>query len=157
MQKNNVTTRDVHMASLSPLLEEVLKNGGTVELTVTGNSMWPMLLHKVSRVRLAPANDLKTGDIPLYRRDNGAFVLHRIVATDNGSYICCGDNQWHLERSLRTDQMIAVVTDFCRRNRWISVQNQAYRIYWHMWLVMRPLRRLVFGGWRRLRYIVKKS
>lgn len=139
------------MADLSPLMVEILQRGGSVELTVTGSSMWPMLLHRVSRVRLASVQELKKGDIPLYRRTNGAFVLHRIVDAENGIYTCCGDNQWHFEFGLEKKQMIAIVTDFCRKNRWISVNNRGYGLYWHTWLIVLPLRKLLFGGWRRIK------
>ena len=36
------------MAELTPLMEEVLAAGGSVELTATGSSMYPMLLHSLS-------------------------------------------------------------------------------------------------------------
>lgn len=145
------------MASLSPLMEEILAQGHSVELTVTGNSMRPMLRHKVSRVRLAPAGDLKKGDIPLYRRDNGAFVLHRVVAREGETFTCCGDNQWHLERNLRPDQVLAVMTDFSRNGeRWTSCGHPLHRFYWRFWVTVRPLRRLVFGGLRRIKRWLRK-
>ena len=149
-------TREVAMESLSPLLEEILHNGGTVELTVTGNSMWPMLHHQVSRVRLAPVSELKKGDLPLYKRKNGTYVLHRILNVEaDGSYTCCGDNQWHLERGLQRAQMVAVVTHFSRKgNRWVSGNDRLYRLYTQFWMAVRPLRRLIFGGWRRIRRMI---
>jgi hypothetical protein len=136
-------------------MAEVLQQGGTVELTVTGNSMYPMLRHRVSRVRLAPVTGpLSRGDLPLYRRDNGKFVLHRVVEVDNGLYSCCGDNQWHVEPGIRHDQIIAIVTDYARRKSWVSCGNRFHRIYWRFWVWVRPLRRLVFGGWKRVRRII---
>ena len=144
------------MASLSPLMQEVLQSGGTVELTVTGNSMWPTLCHKVSRVRLAPVESLHKGDLPLYRRDNGSFILHRIIKVHDGVYACCGDNQWHLEHGLRQDQMLAVVTHFARKKRWISVEHGLYQVYWRVWVAIRPLRRLVIGGWRRVKRTLRR-
>ena len=146
-------TREVGMVDLSPLIEEILRGGGTVELTVTGNSMWPMLHHKVSRVRLAPIGELKKGDLPLYRRQNGAYVLHRILAVEpDGSYTCCGDNQWHVERGLQRAQMVAVVTDFSRRGeQWVSGNSGLYRLYTRLWMAVRPIRRLIFGGWKRIK------
>ena len=138
------------MASLSPLMREILQGGGTVELTVTGNSMWPMLRHKVSRVRLKAAEEYRQGVLPLYQRNNGQFVLHRIVEAGE-TLDCCGDNQWHIEQGLRPDQMIAVVTHFARKNHWVSTECPGYRIYWRFWLAVRPLRRLVFGGLKRIR------
>lgn len=141
--------REVRMASLSPIMEEILSNGGTVELTVTGNSMYPMLRHRVSRVRLRRAEALAVGDLPLYRRENGAFVLHRVVAREGETFTCCGDNQWVLEPGIRQEQIVAVMTHFARGKRWVSAQSRTYRGYWRFWVWLRPLRRLVFGGLRR--------
>lgn len=143
---------EVQMAELSPLMDEILRSGGSVELTVTGGSMRPMLWHKVSRVRLVHAETLHRGDIPLYRRErSGRFVLHRIVGEENGCYICCGDAQWHLERGIRPDQVIGVVTAFARKDTWTACESAPYRAYWKFWLWIRPLRHLVFGGWGRVK------
>ncbi len=138
------------MASLSPILEEILASGGTVELTVTGRSMSPMLKDRVSRVRLAAPKELKRGDIPLYRRKSGAYVLHRITDTEGDTFTLCGDRQWHLERGIEASQILAVVTDFNRSGRWRSCEAPLYRFYVGIWLAVRPLRRLVFGGGRRV-------
>ena len=141
---------NVSMASITPLMQEILAAGGTVEITTTGNSMRPMLLHRVSKVRLASPRLLHPGDIPLYCRDNGTYVLHRVIAREGEGYTLCGDNQWHPEPGIRPDQIVAVVTDFCRRRRWVSCRSFGYRLYWRFWITIRPLRRLVFGGVRRL-------
>ena len=139
------------MASLSPLMEEILGQGGTIDLTVTGNSMYPMLRHRKSRVRLGPVRELQKGDLPLYRRANGQYVLHRVIErAEDGSYTCCGDNQWVLECGLRPEQMVAVMEAFARRDRWVEAESKAYRAYWRVWVWARPLRRLVFGGWKRI-------
>ncbi len=144
------------MAELTPLVEEILSAGGTVELTVTGNSMRPMLRHRVSRVRLTGAGKLQRGDIPLYCRENGQFVLHRIVGKENGGYVCCGDAQWHLERGIREEQILGVATAFAREERWTSCESRVYQAYWRFWLLIRPLRRLVIGGWRRVRRFIRR-
>jgi len=149
----NRVEREVQMASLSPVMEEVLASGGSVDLTVTGNSMYPMLRHRVSRVRLAAPRPLQVGDLPLYRRDNGCFVLHRVVAVENGLYTCCGDHQWRRETGLRQDQILAVVTDFCRKTRWISAQSAAYSAYWRFWLAITPLRKFTL---RALNWLKRK-
>ena len=146
---------NVPMQELTPLMEEILASGGTVELTATGSSMRPMLLDRVSKVRLAAPTELRRGDIPLYRRDNGGYVLHRIIAVEGDTYTLCGDAQWHPEQGIRKDQILAVVTDFARRDRWISCDHTLYILYWHCWVAIRPVRHLVFGGFRRLRRMLK--
>lgn len=62
------------------IIEESIKAGSSVRLTVRGNSMSPLLLDGEDRVILHPfiPENLKTGDVILFRyRD--AFLLHRII------------------------------------------------------------------------------
>lgn len=151
----DVQLRYVSMTELTPLIAEILSHDGTVELTVTGNSMRPMLFDRRSRVRLAAANAPRRGDIALYRRDSGAYVLHRILAEREGSYICCGDAQWVLEPGIRRDQIVAVVTHFARKERWTSCDSFWYGLYWRFWVAVRPLRRLVYGGVRRMKRVLR--
>lgn len=153
-------TYEIQMNEMVPLIEEILLSGGTAEITVTGNSMYPMLKHRKSQVRLAMPHELRVGDLPLYRRDNGAYILHRIVNITNDrhsneiTYTCCGDHQWHLEKGIRRDQIIAVVTDFQRTERRISCSHPFYCLYYRFWIAIRPLRRLIFGGLRRVKRMV---
>lgn len=150
-EANATKSLEVSMSGLSPIIEEIISSGGSVELTVTGNSMRPLLKHKVSTVRLAKAPEvLYRGDVPLYRRDNGAYVLHRIIrkkSTDGHTeYMMCGDNQWVLEPSIRQDQLIAVMTAFSRDGKkWTDCKNAGYRIYTQMWMAVRLIKRLVNG------------
>mgnify|MGYP004574840361 CR=1 FL=1 len=146
----------VPMCELSPLLEEIVASGGTAELTVTGRSMEPMLHDRQSRVRLRTAPEaLRRGDIALYRRDNGRYVLHRVAACRGGAYDFCGDAQWTLECGLRRGQILAVVTEFRRGERWTPVENAAYGVYWRVLLAVRPVRRFAHRAagwiWRRLK------
>jgi len=148
---------EVGMEALSPLLEEVVRTGGTVEITVTGNSMLPMLRNRKSRVRLSAADAVQIGDVPLYRRENGAYILHRIVGTENGKYICCGDHQWKLEKGIGHDQIVAVMTHFSKGNRWVSCRNPLYRCYWKIWLWLRPVRHCIDSVRRRIRRFFGKK
>ena len=144
------------MEALSPLMEEILGRGESFELTVTGGSMRPMLLHRISRVRLAPPRSLQRGDIPLYRRKNGMFVLHRVLEVTPGGYVLCGDAQWRREYGIGQEQIVAVATDFFRRSRWVSCDAAGYRLYWRLWLWIFPLRRLVFGGLGRIKRTLRR-
>lgn len=142
--------RIISMADLSPLLEEVLCSGGQAELTATGRSMRPMLWDGKSRVRLAPVEHLCRGDVILYRRASGAYVLHRITNVSGTSYTCCGDAQSILERGVERDCVIAKVLAFTWRGRWVDCTSPGYGLYWRLWLALRPARRIVAGAYRRL-------
>ena len=128
-----------------PLIRETLAAGKTVRFSPRGISMLPMLRQGIDSVVLSPLpGKLKKYDLPLYQRDDGHFVLHRIVKVGD-TYTCIGDNQFEYEHGLRQDQMIALVTAFTRGKREIPVTNPGYRIYCRIWHWSRPLRHF----WRR--------
>ncbi len=128
-----------------PLIRETLAAGKTVRFSPRGISMLPMLRQGIYSVVLSPLpGKLKKYDLPLYQRDDGHFVLHRIVEAGD-AYTCIGDNQFEYEHGLRQDQMIALVTAFTRGKREIPVTNPGYRIYCRIWHWSRPLRHF----WRR--------
>ncbi len=107
--------------------------------------MLPMLRQGVDTVVLSPVPEqLRKYDIPFYCRDNGQFVLHRIVAVGE-NYTCIGDNQFELEPGVRKEQVIAVVSSFNRGGREIPVTSLGYRCYCRFWHYSRPIRHL----WRR--------
>jgi hypothetical protein len=116
--------------------------------------MLPMLRQGRDTVTLNPVvRELKKYDIPLYRRDNGAFVLHRIVEVGD-TLTCIGDNQYDLERGIRRDQVIGVVAAFSRDGKPVAVTDFRYQIYCRLWHWLRPARyflirvkRFLLKGW----------
>ena len=146
--------RVVSMTDLSPLLEEVIDSGGQVELTATGRSMRPMLWDHRSKVRLVRAGELARGDVILYRRPSGVYVLHRVTGVTETGYTCCGDAQSVLERGILPNYVIARAKAFTWGERWVDCTSPVYGLYWRTWLGLRPVRRLVTGLLRRMRRIV---
>lgn len=149
----------VRLADYYPLIREKLDQGGTFSLTVTGQSMYPFFLSGRDQVTLSPiCGKLKKNDMPFYRRTNGKFVLHRIVKVEkDGTYTCCGDHQWWLEKGLKHEQMIGVVTSFVRKGKRMTNKNVLYRIYSTVWTWILPCRRYIFGVQTRVRRLFKKS
>lgn len=135
-----------------PLIEESLKNGKTVRFAPRGISMLPMLRQGIDCVILSPLpKKLKKYDLPLYQRDDGKYVLHRIVKAGE-TYTCIGDNQFELEPGVRHDQMIAVVTGFTRGEKEHSVEEAGYQVYCRVWHYSRPFRHI----WRRAKGRIKR-
>lgn len=135
----------VNMADLMPLFQERLAAGQKVRFSPKGVSMMPMLRQDTDTVVLSPLPDkLRKYDLPLYQRENGKYILHRIVKVGE-TYTCIGDNQFELERGLRHDQMIAVVTAFYRGDKLHSVREPGYWLYCRFWHYSRPIRHF----WRR--------
>lgn len=124
---------EVQMQDLMPVFVEMLAQGKTVRFSPRGVSMLPMLRQGKDTVTLSPVTGrLKKHDIPLYRRDDGQYVLHRIIAAGK-TYTCIGDHQYIYEPGVRQDQIIGVVTSFTRGKREYSVTNPWYRLYVRLW------------------------
>ena len=128
-----------------PLFREQLNAGRTVKFGPRGISMLPMLRQGIDSVVLSPITGrLKKYDLPLYRRDDGHYVLHRIVEAGE-TYTCIGDNQFEYEPGIRHDQLIAVVTAFTRGEKLHTVAEPSYRLYCRVWHYSRGIRHF----WRR--------
>lgn len=128
------------MDQLIGLVQLQLSEKGSASLVVTGNSMLPIFRHMRDRVLLAPPENFKKGDIILYRRDDGKYVLHRILKKKDGYVICSGDNQWVVER-VEDTWVLAVVTGFYKHSKQYSVTNKWYRLYKWVWVAFFPVRR----------------
>lgn len=133
-------TKTTQLKEWMPLIEESLKSGRPVRFSPRGISMLPMIRQGIDTVVLSPLPEkLKKYDIPLYQRDDGKYILHRIVKVSD-TYTCIGDNQFELETGVRHDQMIAVVSGFTRGKKAHSVTEPAYQIYCRIWHYSRPVR-----------------
>lgn len=129
MSERNTT--QVPLKQLLPIIEEQMSAGGLVTFSPRGISMLPLIREGKDSVTLCrPPKRLKKYDLPLYRRDSGQFVLHRVVAVKkDGTYTMCGDNQWVLEHGIRQDQIIAVVSSLHRDGKDISIDTPEYMRY----------------------------
>ena len=143
--------RDVALDSLMPLIREELAAGRSVRFMPRGISMLPMLRQGKDAVTISPIpGKLRKYDLPLYQRDDGKYILHRIVKAGD-TYTCVGDNQFALEKGLRHDQMIGLVTEFTRDDKTVSVNDRHYQLYCRLWHYTRFPRRC----WRKLRSLLK--
>lgn len=144
----------VTMEELLPFIEEAFDNNKTFTIPITGTSMLPLLVQGRDTVTIKKIESpLSVGDLPLYRRKDGAFVLHRIIKVNNdGTYILCGDNQFIKETGITDNEMIGVVTDITRDGKNFSVTNKKYQRY-----VERGITFFIFRyPLRRLRYLLHK-
>lgn len=143
-------TRIIPMEELSELIALQLESGGVARLTVTGCSMLPLLRHGKDAVELtAITGNEKKGDILLYRRKNGQFVLHRAIAETQTGFLCCGDNQAQKE-TVDRDQLLAVVCGYLRGGKHYTLRHFPYRVYTAAWVGLFPLRRYYIAIRRRL-------
>lgn len=144
--------RKVGLEEVMPLLMETLAAGNTFTFGPKGTSMLPMIVMGRDTVELTAAPEkLGKYDLPLYRRDDGQYVLHRIVRTGE-TYTCIGDNQFQYEQGIRRDQIIGVVCAFTHDGkRWLASDRQ-YRLYCMLWHKSRSVRHI----WRRAKGFLRR-
>ena len=135
------------LSDLIPIIKETLAGDKEFTLPVTGTSMLPLLVEKRDSIVLKKAvPPLQKGDLPLYRRTDGSFVLHRVVSAKNGKYIMSGDNQFIPEYDISDDMIIGVVSKIIRNGKEVDVNSLLYRLYVYVWTalfkVRYPIRRI---------------
>lgn len=97
------------MSEMVGLIEEVISGAGEFRLYPRGTSMLPLIRQGKDSVILVKPGLLSIGDIILYKRKNGQFVLHRIVKMNGEKLVICGDNQTTLEYGITVSDVIAKV------------------------------------------------
>lgn len=110
-------------------MQEVIESGGEFTFTPNGISMLPLIRPGVDSVVLVKANSVKVGDAVFYQRDNGQFVLHRIVKLKNGGYVMCGDNQFFYEYGITDKHILAKMKAVIKDGITIDENSKEYKKY----------------------------
>ena len=140
-------------------IEENLAENGFHVSTTSGYSMYPMLRDRRDRViiKSVQGETLRRYDLPLYKRPDGKYVLHRILRVKDNHYVIRGDNTYELER-VPKEWVIGYVTEFYRAERHVLASSRAYRFYAAIWHWIYPLRVLYRKGksfayrvWRKIK------
>lgn len=137
--------RIVDINEYMPIVTELIEQGETVSFTVTGESMSPFLRHGRDQVCLsAPAVPPVRGDIVLFRRTNGQYVLHRVLRRlKDGNYAIIGDGQQQIESPIAPSQILATVTQVCRKGKILTASSFWWHFFAGPWLTLLPLRPLL--------------
>lgn len=146
---------DIH--AYLPVLMDLVAQGQSVTLTITGSSMTPFLVHGRDQIRFQkPDRPLRRGDMAFFQRRNGDYIMHRVCRVSPGGYYFVGDGQQAVEGPIAPDQVFGLITQVCRKGRWIGPGDFWWDFFAGAWLTLLPcrpaLRRLygcVKGGGRR--------
>lgn len=112
-----------------------LQKHGKIIYTNVGDSMMPLIKQgrDVLIISKKPKGRLKRYDVPLYQRDSGQYVLHRILKVRKNDYVICGDNRSHPETGISDRHIIGILTGIIRNGKELSLSSLKYRIYVHLW------------------------
>ena len=115
-------------------------------LLVTGSSMYPFLINEKSIVyiRKPASRSFKRGQILLFARHDGSYVLHRVLKVlPDGTLVMNGDSQSWTER-IPNIAVVAVVTKFVRKKHAVRVNSSGYRALTAIWMALLPIRTWIF-------------
>ena len=124
--------------------EEELKKKGILVYTNKGNSMYPLIRQGKDVLIIKKCNTrLKKMDVPLYKRESGQYVLHRIVKVNSNDYVIRGDNTYSNETGIKDEQILGVLSGVIRDGKEVSVNSLSYKIYSYFWYYTYYLRKLI--------------
>lgn len=138
--------KQIHTERFLSAVASLLEDGKQTAIPVSGSSMVPFLAGGRDRVLLcAPGEALRKGQIALFRRSGGAFVLHRVCRVlADGSYEFAGDAQTRREGPVEHSQIVGVVGRVCRKGKWQGEDSLIWRFFAGPWRWLLPLRPLLF-------------
>ena len=133
---NNI---EVNLGETIEVIQEILDGGGEFRMYPRGKSMRPLIKEARDSVVLVKREktDIRRYDMLFYRRENGQFVLHRLMRIEkDGTYTMCGDAQTVLEKGIRYEQIIGYVQRMYRKERCVAMDSFSYRFYVRIWSCM---------------------
>ena len=125
---------------------ELLKDESVeaLPLVISGNSMSPFLIHGRDTIYLSRlTRPVKRGDVLLYQRDRGAYILHRVYKIESDSFTMVGDAQTELEPGIRPEQVIAIMSSAERKGKKQAPGSFWWEFFEKIWIRMVPLRLIV--------------
>ena len=136
---NRIMQPEILLEEYRQLLED--ENITALPLVISGNSMSPFLVHGRDTVYLSRLDrPARKGDVLLYKRDSGAYILHRVYKADKDSYTMVGDAQTQLEQDIRPDQIIAIMTSVLRKGKLQKKGSFWWEFFEKLWIKIIPLR-----------------
>ncbi len=132
---------------------EMLREGaGLVPVPVKGSSMTPFLTEGDIVSLSLPERPPKRGDIVLYQRAGGRWLLHRVMRREaDGSCTMLGDAQTGEERGVSPDSILAVAVSVLHKGKRCEPSSLRWRFYATVWPALFRYRKRIFALRSRLK------
>ena len=142
-----IHTRVLPPEMLMPELLGLLEEAEGIPLTITGGSMLPFLAPGRDTVYLSKVSrPVRRGDMILYQRSSGQYVLHRICRVGE-KLTLIGDAQVQKEPGVGREQIRAIVTAVRRKGKLLEPGCFAWAFFEKVWLRLIPLRRVLMASY----------
>lgn len=133
--------KQLQQDELLQILPQLLSEGASVPLLISGDSMYPFLKGGRDTVYLSAVTaPLRPGDMVLYRRNGGSMVLHRIIALGESGLCLLGDRQVSREWGVDPASVAATVTAVRRKGKLLRPGHPRWFFFAKLWPKLIPLR-----------------
>ena len=130
---------NVSIRHLGPLLDELIKDGKRVRLTVSGSSMFPFIRNG-DVVEIEGLNSkIRVGDVLLVRKNDETYVLHRVVKVEKDKFFLRGDYSSCLEGPFREDYVVGRAVIRFSGGRVYNLSRGWYRLAGVVWARTFPI------------------
>lgn len=141
---------------VAPYIKESIESGKNVRLAVTGNSMFPLLRGDRDTVVLSKPLNISKYDVVLYRRQNGQYILHRVISVKDDELVIAGDAETTKEYPVYKADCIGKMVSFEHRERLFYTNDFLYIVYSRLWLCVFPLRKFIIACCKKGRRLLLK-
>ena len=125
--------------------ELTLKENGYVVADFKGTSMTPLLVSGRDKVFIKKAEGvLKKGDVALYIRPSGGYILHRVYRVFKDTYAMLGDSHFTVEYGVPHEAVIGVMQGYYKGETYIELDKSfKYKLYKFFWCSSIPFRKFL--------------
>ena len=125
-----------------------------VRIRLDGNSMYPLIRRMQDYITIHPVDRrIIKGDIVLFKRADGRYVVHRVRKTKGHAVLTMGDNCSCPDIEITADSVLGYITRIERGEHIINADTPLMRSLGLIWLILLPLRKL----YSKIKKTIKKS
>lgn len=146
------------LSELYPAMKAMLDSGGEFLFYPDGISMLPTIRAGCDGVFLSRADSICRGDILLFKRHDGSFVLHRVVKIeDNGALVMRGDNQYIDETGILPNAVVGKVNAILKDERKVSTSSLSFRLRSAFRIFFFPIKKFFHRAWGKIKKAARRK
>ncbi|MBO4667755.1 MAG: signal peptidase I [Bacilli bacterium] len=96
--------------------EDVLNSDGELYFTNVGYSMYPLIKEREDILHIIKTDNVKKGDVILFKSDINHYVLHRILKIKKDKIITAGDYNYFKDQPIKKEQTLGKLIDIKKKD-----------------------------------------
>ncbi len=116
-----------------------------VTIKLDGESMRPLIRKQKDSVTIEHLNrQLKKGDVVLFMRNDGVYVVHRVYKINGEKIATIGDNCVEFDTPVSASSVMGIAVRLERNGKTFNMDSRLFRLYGILRMSTRPVRFFLF-------------